>query len=524
MKVCVIGSGLAAVGAIEGLVARGVCPVVLDVGKTLDATIEKRAKSLAERNPSFWTRSERESISDNLTTHAKDLPRKLVFGSDYFYGSSLDKARLNGKGDLPPFSYALGGLSIGWGSAALLPDECDLHDWPVASRDLLDYCRLAMKGKPLVEFDDDLSKKFPRIYDCDCKIINSTFGNDLLDDISRSNIIHHSNVLFGRSRLMLQLDPQKNNSCKFCGQCMLGCVYDSIYKASYTIADYQKNGSIQYNSGYLVDSLVEKSDGIHVLASYKGRNVDLRFDKVFLAAGAVNSTRIVLNSEKNFNKKINLKSTVGFVLPLIRFKSSKLEWPNVCTLPEIFLEFKEDSLSDHWIHCQISAPNELLFKRFSYNAFSSKISDKLKRKFLEHLVVATGNLHSDHGNGYSLWLEEASNGTSILNYERNDPASSSKHIRTVVRRLTKLGIEFGCLGIPAAVMDSTRGGGFHVGGTIPMRHSPQQAMESDVFGVPVGWTKLHVVDSSVFPSLPGTTIGILAMGNACRITSSMKLD
>jgi len=42
-------------------------------------------------------------------------------------------------------------------------------------------------------------------------------------------------------------------------------------------------------------------------------------------------------------------------------------------------------------------------------------------------------------------------------------------------------------------------------------------LDTDILGRVNAWEHIHVVDTSVFPSLPGTTIGLLAMANAYRI-------
>jgi len=60
------------------------------------------------------------------------------------------------------------------------------------------------------------------------------------------------------------------------------------------------------------------------------------------------------------------------------------------------------------------------------------------------------------------------------------------------------------------------GRGFHTGGSFPMRSRPQ-ALETDILGRLHGFSRLHVVDASVFPTLPATTITLSVMANAHRI-------
>ena len=64
------------------------------------------------------------------------------------------------------------------------------------------------------------------------------------------------------------------------------------------------------------------------------------------------------------------------------------------------------------------------------------------------------------------------------------------------------------------------GRSFHSGGTFPMRASPNR-FESDLYGRPFGFQRVHAVDSTVFPSIPATTITLSVMANAHRIGSAM---
>ena len=51
-----------------------------------------------------------------------------------------------------------------------------------------------------------------------------------------------------------------------------------------------------------------------------------------------------------------------------------------------------------------------------------------------------------------------------------------------------------------------------------MRHQPSE-FETDVLGRPAGLHRVHVVDSTVFPTVPAPTITLTAMANAHRIAT-----
>ena len=43
------------------------------------------------------------------------------------------------------------------------------------------------------------------------------------------------------------------------------------------------------------------------------------------------------------------------------------------------------------------------------------------------------------------------------------------------------------------------------------------ALESDLWGRPQGWKRVHAVDATVLPSIPATTVTFSVMANAHRI-------
>ena len=63
------------------------------------------------------------------------------------------------------------------------------------------------------------------------------------------------------------------------------------------------------------------------------------------------------------------------------------------------------------------------------------------------------------------------------------------------------------------------GRGFHSGGTLPMSASPGP-FQTDSLGRPYGFELVHIVDSSVFPTINASTITLTAMANAHRIASA----
>lgn len=516
-RVAVIGSGLSAIGAIKALRSRGIRPVVIDRGEQLDDARADKVASMAKRHPSQWTEQELHDLNDNQSLKdGSAIPKKLVFSSDYFYGKPSGAAPVELNEHFPPFSYALGGFSAGWGAAVLPPQACDLSEWPVDAEELVLYCEKVLAGLPYSARDDGLSLNFP-LLSSGCKSLRpSRAEHSLLSALERTSILKKGKIVFGQARLLVDA-VGIDHGCRYCGECMSGCVYGAIYKAGDEILALHNEGKIEYLSGHLVQRLAERDEEV-VVTSIDAEGVQhrMRFDQVFLAAGAVNSTRLVLDSLNMFKQEARLLSRSGFVIPMLNLRGAPLDWPASNTQPGLFLELKGKWL-DRWVHVQISAENELVLRKLGVTATGNGVLARVKRFIASHVVILFVNYHSDHAGHYKLWLEPTANNTSASRLY-------SKHVRSLPQfkvwfaswfRLLAVFLRIGC--IPLFPLAKLNSGAYHVGGTLPMKKNPLGNLETDTLGKLSAWKNIHIVDTSVFSSLPGTTVGLLTMANAYRI-------
>jgi hypothetical protein len=527
LKVAVIGSGLAAIGSIRALLKLGIHPVVIDKGEQLDGETSKLVVDLAKKNPSEWLRKERDQLSQNKTlTDGSNIPKKLAFGSDYFYGKSKRHAPICSSGNIPPLSYAIGGLSVGWGAAVLPPHPYDLTDWPVKSKVSSDIFKIIYSNLPYSAVEDELNINFPIYSESASPLEISSFDRQLLQDLRKFIPARKDDIVYGQSRLLVHSPNSYHaNSCQLCGQCMSGCVYDSIYKSNTEILNLSQQGKITYRPNNLVTKLSSIDGKVCVQYQTEEGFKEENYDKVFLAAGAVNSTRIILNSLGRIDQKISLKSRGGFILPILSLRPINNDWPNVNTMPGIFIELKGSFLK-HWVHMQLSTTNEMVIQKLKVPNKEGGWLGKLRRIISNHLMIALVNFHSDHSGEYKLWISKPK----APNQDNEQPTLNTKHIKKMPQlitliitclRLTKV---FGTISsIPLFPFARLNSGSYHVGCSLPMKENPSNPLETDTCGRISDIKNLHVVDTSVFPSLPGTTIGTLIMANAYRIvTESLK--
>lgn len=533
MKVVVVGSGLSAVGALKALISSGIEPVVVDVGRRLEPDKEELKLRLSMSNPDAWSAEDIKSLSTNKSTKPiTKVPKKLALGSDYFYSTDSQKAVgfKNFSESSPPYSLALGGFSSGWGGAYLPPAESELQEWPVTHETILMHMRECFKEIPCSEPVDEISKFFPPLSPEKSLVLGLTKGEkklaSRLKGATRTN--SDSPELFGQARLLTRVKSSGTlKGCLNCGYCNAGCVYDAIYRAEIDIERMKSNRQIVYLGGLNVLTISESGSSVKitVLNLNDDKESVIECDLLFLAAGAVNSSRILLQSQKMTGREIEIKKTGGFIQPYASLSHYPVAWPNKNTQSTFFLEFQEPKVSKHWVHAQLSQPNELVLSKMGLdNARINSLHGKLAKFASGNLLVAMVNTHSDLGSKYIVRI-----GT---NFVKGIAQIESKQVlhpnqkeitKLLTKRLSRILRRKNFLPLNFLRQESHSAVGYHFGASFPMRANPLAPTDSDELGRPFGWKHVHVVDTSVLPSIPGTTVGMLTMANAHRIASRAVL-
>jgi choline dehydrogenase-like flavoprotein len=522
----IVGSGHTAIAAAKVLVRRGVRPIILDVGETLDADRQAVVTRMSAQRKTEWSAEDLAVVTHNPTASQKKVLR-LAFGSDYPYAGTRENAPLDVVEDGPSPTMARGGYSTIWGSAMLPAASCDLQAWPFPARDLDPYYELVLRGLPFSATKDSLASEFPLYRDDAQPLAPSPIVESFLRTLDRSRFLRGRNdVAYGQARIAVRAkDDPDGRGCVYCGRCLSGCVYGSIYSADQDLQRMIRDGEVDYRSGRTVIEFSERGDEVEVLCETSGGPERVVVNRLFVAAGAINSTRLVLESKRLYDRAAALKTTQGFVVPMVNVRGAPYEWPNANTLSGAFIEFKHPLISDNWIHSQISPANELILAKLGYQA-NNGLSDKVRKLALRRLLIALCNFHSDLAGSYLLRLSAGAAGKrSVLSVTTQPSAHFASIMKKGSRRFTRLLSSVGVLPVtPLMYGDPLKPIGWHFGGTLPMTKAPSDELHTDVLGRPKGWQHIHVVDSSVFTSVPATTVALLAMANASRIAQTAPLE
>jgi len=518
----VIGSGPAGIACASALLEKGREVTMLDAGVELEPDNRRKVEHLASTDPARWTPEDVRFMKSSVSINTRKIPVKKVYGSDFPY-LPLPEFLSEGSRHLDIFpSFARGGLSNVWGAAVLPHREEDIRDWPVRIRDLEPHYRAVLGFVPLAAAQDDLAALYP-LYAQNPGTLRLGRGTGAFLqhlEIHKDSLRGHG-ILFGRSRLAVKGETKEyGGGCVHCGLCLYGCPLQCIYCSSDTLREWTKSPRFTYRGNTVVTRVQETGDRVAIEGKDRltGEKLSFSGTRVFLAAGILPTTHILLDSLKIYNQPLKIRYSQYFNVPLIRFRGEPDDLSEATnTLAQVFVELLDPVLTPETIHLQIYGYNDLYGKAMENSLAGPlfKLFPPLKEAVLRKLLIIQGYLHSRHSGFIELTLRNK--GTeSVLKLVPRENASSRRIIRRVMSKLWKHKELLGAFPLTPWLKIGPLGMGAHNTGTFPMSAAPGP-LESDRWGRPAGLRRVHAVDASVLPSAPASTITLTVMANAHRI-------
>lgn len=507
----VIGSGPAGISAAVALLERGFKVTMLDVGLTLEsereALVNKRSESTEFK----------EMVKLGSQPTSKGVPEKKVYGSTFhFDGVEKHQPKENHPDVILKASYAKAGLSNVWGAAVLPYTDQDISSWPISSEELTPHYKAVHGFMPLSADKDDLIEHFPIHAKSFDSLRRSSQMEELSKDLNRGKQeLKRKGFIFGSSRLAV-----KAKSCTYCGLCLYGCPHSIIYSTATTLSELVKDENFSYQPGWVVKNIEKTGDKVLLhCRDFKEESYKV-FDaeRVFLAAGAYPTTSLILNSLREYGQTRVLKTNQHFLLPLLRLRAAKnITNEKLCTLSQLFLEFLSDTPEQN-SHIQLYGYSDFYPEAFRamLGSFHGPLKQLLHGAVLPRMVVAQGYLHSDYSAEIELSLAAQDKPISVKPLANSRTKAQTKFI---VNKLLKISPQLKAIPALPMLNISKAGDGTHVGGSFPMSKNPRK-LETNTLGALGGLERVHLVDSTTFPSVPPTTITYSVMANAHRIAAT----
>ena len=514
----IIGSGPSGISCAYGLINKGEKVTILDVGIELEEKIKNRVDILKNKKEDLTEQDLRQIR--RIEFDKKKMPVKLAFGSNFFSRGTetlFTDSKLKNIETIA--SFAKGGLSNVWGANISKYKKTDIENWPIKFNELEDCYEEISKFIPISAHEQENENGFFPIikHKNQLPLPLSSQGSSIYKTLEKNrNFLEKNSIFFQKPILAVK------GECKLCKNCLYGCPYNYIYNSSTTLEELLKKPNLTYINNIKVTSFSENADGvvIHAIDIKTGKKEIFQGKRLFIGAGAFSTAFLVLNSLKLFNKKIYLKDCQYYMTPFINmnkafsnFKNEKLH-----TFTQILLGLSE-GIDGQISHIELKGYNQILedeiIKKFG---FSKYLLYPIINSLVKRTVIGTGFLPSPLSPSMSIELTDENNPK--LKVEKISNAKTQLAISENIKKLKVFSKYSNMLHLSSQTFLANTGRSYHLGGTFPMSNNPGE-LETDFLGRLNKLQRVHIIDSSIFPEIPSSSITFTVMANAFRIAKAV---
>ncbi len=521
----VIGSGPAAAGAVLALANDPTQQVtVIDIGYRLEPALRVAVARLAGHGPSGWDQGDVDLISRQpVDDTVKGLPQKRAYGSDFPFRNvgQLDGVTALGQANVSVISGAYGGLSNVWGSQVMVFTPATFAQWPVSSHQMEPHYRAVLDAIPYSGEEDALARHFPLVGKAQPLPQLAPRAQLVIKSAERQqHELDRIGVTVGRARLAFG-----SAACVRCGLCMTGCPYSLIYSASDTFDQLRRNGRIQYHNDLMAIEVGQDGDAPYALARHLGSQTVQRFeaDRLYLAAGALGTTRLVLGSLRLFGQEVELAESVQFVLPMLSARPTpdpRLRTEFTLNQFNMAITTDKDWLNVSQIH--FYPYNHAILEALP-KALTAPWAAPATNQLVRRLTIGLGYLPSWVSPPLRVRAEQPRGDRGLPDFRVAGELAQASRIpmfRRVVTKVLQAAPRLDLWPVLPMMFFSAAGKSYHFGGSFPHSDLPADGpLTTDRWGRLGQWSRVHLVDASVFPTVPATTFTLTIMANAHRIAS-----
>jgi hypothetical protein len=274
---------------------------------------------------------------------------------------------------------------------------------------------------------------------------------------------------------------------------------------------------------------VEEADRAAVIAKEvaTGRTRRFEADRVFVACGAMGTTRLAANSLGLFDADLPMLESRQFVLPLLSRRAT--EDPR--RQPDFTLNQFNMIVAPDGGDADLSTIHFYTFNSAFIDGLPpvlrARSAEWLQGQLLRRLTVAFGYLPSWDSPRLRIRIGPRPGPAELPGFHISGaapPRGQRRMLRAVMLSLLRSARILDLYPVVPMLRLSAAGKSYHWGGSFPHMTGRTTVFSSDVLGRAGSWERIHLVDAAVFPAVPAMTYGLTVMANAHRIASeSMEL-
>jgi choline dehydrogenase-like flavoprotein len=421
-------------------------------------------------------------------------------------------------------------LSTVWGAS--LGPYCakDISAWPIGITDLEPHYRAVLEFVPSTGEVDELEGILPTYTDKLDPLQPSQQAQRLITAMrANREKLTAAGIHFGTARVAIAASGDaKRKACNYCGLCLYGCPYSLIYSSASTLADLIEAGKITYLDDHVVEKLVQSGDTVTIHAKRVSDSADVTFEgeRVFVGAGVLPTAYIMLNSLEAYDTPVEIIDSQYFIYPFFQFKRTiGIQYEKAYGTAQVYLEIDHLSVSKNLVHMEVFGYSDFVKNAMLETPLRFLLRNQwVANQFFGRLFVLQCFMHSDDSSRLIAKLSRPAGESRPKLSVR--PLSRFWSVWTSLKAGIKLALNAfrigGIVAVPG-LQFAGAGRSYHSGGTFPMSANPS-GFQTDKLGRVSAMDRVHIVDASVFPSIPATTITLTVMANAHRIaTEAMAL-
>ncbi|MEP6999344.1 MAG: GMC oxidoreductase [bacterium] len=433
----------------------------------------------------------------------------------------------------PRFSFARGGFAEAWTAGVYAFNRADLGQFPIEYDEMQRTYATVSARIGIGAVRDDLEQFIPFDASYLPPLPLDPHSQWLWDRYHsrRDRLQRDQRFFLGRSRVATighALGDRKG--CAQLGRCLWGCPNESIYSPLVTLRECMRHPRFRYVPGVLVKHFDYDADGRITSMSARrvvdGETIAIDGDVFALAAGALTSSKIVLDSQYAHSGEIgvmsglmdNLQIHVPFLTPAMigtPVQTSSYQFHHLAFGVE-----RADPLD--YVHGQITTLKPASVHPIVQTLpFDLRGSLALFRAMRAGLAVANVNLPDRRRAESQLTIrprEGSAETELVIRYSQDpeEPARMVSAVRSVKRAIGAMG----CFVPPGMTRVLPRGTSVHYAGTMPMSTTPgaftcAPDCRSHAF------ENLYLVDGASFPFLPSKNHTFTLMANAVRVAETI---
>jgi hypothetical protein len=488
---------------------------VIDVGAQLPEETRLRVKRLRRTTPDNWSADDRTAVTTVPAAESGNiLPEKAVLGSTYPFDDlgQMTGVRWSSGTHVKAVSGGMGGFSNVWGAQAYPFTERALTLWPDQGKTMEAAYRNVVHTIPVAGQQDELATVLPTYGDLlELPELAERTRRLLAYSTTARERLASRNLVVGAARVGFRADK-----CVSCGLCNSGCVWDLLFSSRQLFSLWIAEGRIRYHRNTVALSISAGHQGQAIVTARTQDGVARHFaaDRVFLGAGAVGSTRIVLNSLPEI-ASVSMLESRQVVIPLW----SRRSVPDPQTRPGF-------TVAQAGMMISSGSSDEAFLQFYPYDpTFIGALPAVLRRNnaarrmVMQHLSVGIAYLNSDRSPTVSVRREPPAVGEDQARIALSGVSLSltSLEVRRVIRSVLRASSALDLWPIYPAVKVSSAGRSYHLGGSFPYSERQSSNLTTDRFGRLRAWSNVHLIDAATFPALAPTGFLLTIMANANRI-------